>query len=55
MKPSQAKRKSSLSWQQARLKRLLTCQKNKTITDRQLMRLRQLTVSIHNLTKKVKS
>jgi hypothetical protein len=44
-------RKSRLTWQQARLRRLLAAQKEGNINDRQLMRLRQLTVSVSNLIK----
>lgn len=44
-------RKSRLQWQQARLRRLCAAQKEGKITDSQLMRLRQLTVSVSNLIK----
>lgn len=51
MKPSRAKRRTKLTWQQSRLKRLLAVQKAGNISDKQLMRLRQLTVSVYNLIK----
>lgn len=48
MKP-QIPRKHRLKWQESRLRRLLGVQKAGTITDKQMARLRALTVSVAQL------